>query len=475
MMLTTVTVVVAAGMVASSGLSELLAAIVKPDMLVKLFVANIVVFILRVAASIDAYRLGSGVPSSALRVESAGLFIVLAALLLAGPHAYAGYVDFIAHRTLTTVFGSETTTTTSTAIVTPSSTTVPGSTATVASTTSSLPASTTTTTAPLWAGTGRLNLLLLGGDAGVGRTGIRTDTMIVVSVDPETGDTAMMQVPRNFARMPLPENLHVNECNCFSDIANAIYQFGNRHPEFYPDATDPGAALLMASLQRLLGIQIQLYALVDLEGFVDMVNAVGGVDVYVPKRVYDRNYPHEDGSTEVIDIAPGEYHMDGHLALAYARSRHGSDDYNRMGRQRCVLEAMLKEADPVTMALRFGPIADAITKYVTTNIPIEQLPSLVALLPKLDSERIVSVRFMPPTYVSGYTSDRYSIPDLDKIRETVSLVTHVSAQEAIAALGLDPLSSTCDMPEPTTTTAPSTTTSTDTSTTTTVPVATTAP
>ena len=478
MMLTTLAAVVAAGMAASGGLSELLAAIVKPDVLVTLFVANIVVFILRVAASIDAYRLGSGVSTSALRVESAGLFIVLAALLLAGPHAYAGYVDFIAHRTLTTVFGSETTTT-STAIVTPSSTTAPGSTATVASTTSSLPSPTTTTTAPLWAGADRLNVLLLGGDAGVGRTGIRTDTMMVVSVDPVTGDAAIFQVPRNFARMPLPENLQVNECNCFLDIANAIYQFGAQHPEFYPDATDPGAALLMASLQRLLGIQIHLYALVDLEGFVDMVDAVGGVTVYVPERVYDRNYPHEDGTTEVIDIAPGEYHMDGHLALAYARSRHGSDDYNRMGRQRCVLEAMLKEADPVTMALRIGPIADAITRYVTTNIPIEQLPSLVALLPKLDSERIVSVRFMPPTYVSGYTSDRYSIPDLDKIRETVSLVTHISAQEAMAALGLDPLASTCDMPEPTTTTAPSTTTSTDAPTgaptTTTTPVATTAP
>ncbi|HZJ48729.1 MAG TPA: LCP family protein [Acidimicrobiia bacterium] len=473
MLTVTFIAVIAAGALASAGLSTLLKALVQPDILVGIFVGNIIVFALRVAASVDAYRLGSGTSGGALRAETAGLFIVLAVVLLAAPHAYLGYVDLVAHRTITSVFEPASSTSTSAEAVA-STTTAAGSSVTApSSTVTSLP--TTTTTAPLWAGQDRLNILLMGGDAGVGRTGIRTDTMMVVSIDPETGDSAILQVPRNFARMPLPADLHLNECNCFPDIANAVYEFGQQHPEFFPDAPDPGAALILASFQQLMGIPIHYYALVDLEGFVDMVDAVGGVSIYVPERVYDGSYPHEDGTTEVIDIPPGEYHMDGHLALAYARSRHGSDDYNRMGRQRCVLEAMLKEANPVTLALRFGAIANAITSYVKTNIPIEQLPNLVELLPKLDSDRIVSLRFVPPTYVAGYTEDRYSIPDVDKIRETVSLVMHVSAEEAIAALGLDPLSSICDVPEPTTTTAPSTTSQPSTTTTsTTVSTSTTA-
>ncbi|GBE21517.1 biofilm regulatory protein A precursor [bacterium BMS3Bbin01] len=480
MLLVTLTLVVAVGAVASAGLSTLLKALVQPDVLVGIFVGNIVLFVLRVAAAIDAYRLGAGIPGGLLRPDFAGLFIVLAAILLVVPHAYLGYADVVTHRAISSVFESVSPTL-ATAESVASTTTVAGREAISPTSTATLP-TTTTTTAPLWAGQGRFNILLLGGDAGVGRTGIRTDTMMVVSIDPETGDSAILQVPRNFAQMPLPENLQINECNCFSDIANAIYQFGEQHPDLYPDVADPGAALIMASFQRLMGIQIHYYALVDLEGFVDMVDAVGGVSIYVSERVYDKNYPHEDGTTEVIDIQPGEYKMDGHLALAYARSRHGSDDYNRMGRQRCVLEAMLKEANPVTMALRIGPITDAISSYVKTNIPIDQLPNLIDLLPKLDSDRIVSVRFMPPTYVAGYTKDRYSIPDVDKIRQTVSLVMSVPAQEAITELGLAPLSSTCEKPEPTTTTTTTTTTSTTTtqpttttSTTTTQPTTTTNP
>jgi len=257
----------------------------------------------------------------------------------------------------------------------------------------------------------------------------------------------------------------MNDCNCFSDISNAIYQYGQQHPELYPDAADPGAALIMASFQELLGIPIHYYALVDLNGFVDMVDALGGVTIYVPERVYDANYPHEDGSTEVIDIPVGEYHMDGHLALAYARSRHSSDDYNRMGRQRCVLEAMLEEADPVTMALHIGQLANAVTTYITTDIPIDQLPNLVKLMPKIDSSKIVSVRFIPPDYIAGYRPDRYSIPDIDKIQAAVNTVITLPPDEAMAALGIEPLTSTCGMPEPETTTTSSITTTSSTTTT----------
>jgi len=472
MIAVTAVLVVGGGLMVVSNTTALLEAVVQPKILITLFFGNILVLALRIGSSIDAYRLGVDLPGGTLRDETAGLLVILTAIILVTPHAYLGYVDLVAHRTLTSVFGQSTTTTatTSSDSGTTGSTDPTGS--TVADSTST---STTTTTLPLWAGTERLNILLMGGDAGPGRTGIRTDTMMVVSIDPETGDTAMFQVPRNFGNMPLPPELHLNDCNCFSDISNALYQYGQQHPEMYPDAQDPGAAFIMASFEELLGIPIHYYALVDLNGFVDMVDALGGVTIYVPQRVYDENYPHEDGTFEKIDIPVGEYHMDGHLALAYARSRHSSDDYNRMGRQRCVLEAMLQEADPVTMALHIGSIAEAVTKYITTDIPIDQLPNLVRLMPKIDTSKIVSVRFIPPDYVAGYRPDRYSIPDITKIQATINIATTLSPEEAMAALGLQPLTSTCGAPEPATTTTASTTTTGATTTTTTATTSTTTP
>jgi polyisoprenyl-teichoic acid--peptidoglycan teichoic acid transferase len=452
----TLLIIVGGGVWAVTNTTGLLQAVVQPKILLALFVGNIVLFVFRVAVSIDAYRIGTGKPGGALREETAGVLVVIAAFLLILPNTYLGYVDMVTYRTLNAVFGPGTTTTTAAPA---SSSTTEGSTGSTAAAGGTTTTSTTTTTVPLWAGQERLNILLMGGDAGPGRTGIRTDTMMVVSIDPETGDTAMLQVPRNFGNMPLPPELGINDCNCFSDISNALYQYGLQHPEYYPNAENPGAAFIEASFEQLLGIPIHYYALVDLNGFVDMVNALGGVTIYVPDRVYDANYPKEDGTTEVIDIPVGEYHMDGHLALAYARSRHSSDDYNRMGRQRCVLEAMLQEANPVTLALHIGSLADAVTKYVTTDIPIDQLPNLVKLLPKVDSSNIVSVRFIPPDYVAGYRPDRYSIPDIEKIQETVSIATSLPASDAIAALGLQPLADTCGKPpEETTTTASSTTT-----------------
>lgn len=460
----TLVLVVGGGFMAISNTTAVLEAIVQPKVLTALFFGNILVGLLRIGSSVDAYRLGAGLPGGSVRDDTAGLLVILTTLILVLPHAYLGYADLVARRALTSMFGSSTTTTATT-----SSSGSTGSTNQTTGTTSgeSTTSSTTTTTLPLWAGDERLNILLMGGDAGPGRTGIRTDTMFVVSIDPETGNTAMFQVPRNFGNMPLPPDLHINDCNCFSDISNALYQYGQQHPELYPDAQDPGAAFIMASFEELLGIPIHYYALVDLNGFVDMVDALGGVTIYVSQRVYDAAYPHENGTMITIDIPPGEYHMDGHLALIYARSRHGSDDYNRMGRQRCVLEAMLSQADPITLALHIGSLADAVTTYVTTDIPIDQLPNLVKLVPKIDTSEIVSVRFIPPDYVAGYRPDRYSIPDVEKIQAAVNTAITLSPAEAMAALGTQPLTSTCGAPEATTTTASTTTTTTTTTSTTT--------
>ena len=213
-------------------------------------------------------------------------------------------------------------------------------------------------------------MLLLGGDAGIGRTGLRTDTIMLASLDPDTGDVGLFSIPRNIAQVPLPASLDIWACDCFPAIVNELWDYGERNPERFPGVRPPGATALIAGVQELLGIPIHHFALVNLDGFVDLIDALGGVEITVTERLFDSAYPHEDGSTEVIDLAPGTYEMDGHLALAYARSRQGSDDYNRTGRQRCLLQAIAAQADAVSIARSFPDITNTIKNNLLTDIPL---------------------------------------------------------------------------------------------------------
>jgi LCP family protein required for cell wall assembly len=305
--------------------------------------------------------------------------------------------------------------------------------------------STTTTTIPvrLWEGTERLNVLLLGGDAGVGRSGVRTDTIILASLDATTGDVGLFAVPRTIAQVPLPESLGIWACDCFPAIINELWDYGVTHPERFAGARPPGAAALISGMEEMLGIPIHHFALVNLDGFVDLIDAIGGVEITVTEHIYDSAYPNEDGTTEVIDWAPGTYEMNGHRALQYVRTRQGSDDYNRMGRQRCLLQAVSDQADPVTIARSFSDITNTIKKNLLTDIPLERLPDLIQIISKLDPDRIVAVGFVPPEYTGPRTADLYNTPDLDAIRHAVATVLELPAAEAIAALGLEPFSSEC--------------------------------
>jgi len=208
-------------------------------------------------------------------------------------------------------------------------------------------------------------------------------------------------------------------------------------------------------LGHLLGIDIHYYALVDLEGFVEVIDAIGGVDIYVPERVYDTEYPNVDGTYSVIDLQPGTYHMDGEMALYYARSRQGSTDFNRMNRQRCVLEALAEQVDPVTLIHELPTIVPAVEESVFTDVPMDELAAFVELLTKVNTDEIVSIRFMPyapefagtPTsYIAAWSEDRYPIPDRDLIAETVSTALDLPPLEAIEVLNLQPLSDICSRP-----------------------------
>lgn len=291
------------------------------------------------------------------------------------------------------------------------STTVP------APTTTAPPATTTTTRAPrLWDGLERLNVLLLGSDAGVGRTGTRTDTLILLSIEPESGDLAMFSIPRNLTEAPLPEGMGIWDCDCFPDIITHLWANGEWYPDAFPGPQQPSVNALKAAVGGIFGLDVHYYAKVELAGFVDLIDALGGVTVDVPKRIVDPEYPHEDGGTESVVIDVGRQHLDGHDALVYARSRRQSGDFARMHRQRCILGALVGQARARVLDRGFDTFAAAVMSYVETDLPMERLGEFIELIPKLSTERMGTLRITRYNYgASGHAG--YQLYDLERIRE----------------------------------------------------------
>jgi len=431
-----------------------------PGLLILLLIVNGLLVAFRAAAVVDSFVFARGLASAPRPVALFGMAAGLALILIvtAIPHGWVGERNLALYDLLTHDFATDPgqTTTTSPSTTMPG-TTLPGSTTTSTTT----PPTTTTTTRPdPFEGEDRVNVLLLGSDAGPGRTGVRTDTMIVVSIDPETGWTAMFSIPRNFVRLPIPEG-HPDRANwadgLWGDPGNlvwAVYAYGLDHPELYPGANSGGEAA-KTIFGNLVGLEVDYFAMVDLQGFVAMVDALGGVDITVTRRIFDAEYPHEDGYLIEIEFLPGTYHMNGHQALAFARTRHDADDFDRMGRQRCVLEALAREADPVSLLRELPSLVPVIERSIITDIPVARFPDFLDLLGRVDTTRLVSMRFMPnaPEFAGTATSyvayqvQGYNVPNVDLIRDRVEIATTLPPLEAIETLNLQPLDEVCGLPE----------------------------
>jgi len=426
-----------------------------PGYLLLLLAANVTVLAFRSLAALDAYWLaGGGFAGKRLLTVAAVLSVF--AIAVAAPHAWAAQRNLALYDLLTYDYsvdpGQAAVTTTIT--VTTTSPTAPATTvSTVAPTTTTIaPTTTSTTLAPL--AERRINVLLLGGDAGPDRTGLRTDSIIVVSVDPVTGDAALLQLPRNQIELPFPEDhpaYNEWECHCYPELANTIYQYGLDHPELFPGGNNSGARAVMDLVEYLYGIDIHNYALVELLGFVSIVDALGGLTITVTSFVEDEQYTRPGGDEIPVLFAPGSYEMDGEEVLSYARVRRGSDDYNRMGRQRCVLEALAAQTNPVTLISELPSLVPAIQASVITDIPVAAWPDFIELATSVDTRSMISVRFMPnaPELVGTGTAyvaknpQGYWVPIVSVIRDTVARVLSGDPLTTSEQLGIPPLGEIC--------------------------------
>lgn len=273
---------------------------------------------------------------------------------------------------------------------------------------------------------GRFNVLLMGGDAGPDRIGTRPDSMTLVSIDARTGRSVLFSLPRNLEDVPFAPGSAAARAKPFgwscgdACLLNGIYTWGSEHRELFPGQADPGAAAMKQAVEGVTGLEVNYYVLIDLRGFSNLIDAMGGIDVRVGQRV-----PIGGGTSRVSGyIEPGVRRLDGYHALWYARSRHGASDYERMARQRCVMDAMLRQLDPGTVLTKFQGLAAAGKNVLSTDIPAAQLGTFLDLAAMAKGQKISSVQFVPPLINPAR-------PDLPLIRQKVS--SAIAASENVPA------------------------------------------
>ena len=327
-----------------------------------------------------------------------------------------------------------------------------------------------------WKDTPRLNILLLGADstgtrikdAGNSVYTPRTDTIMVASIDTTTGDTTLIQIPRNLEHTPFPEGSKLAQLfprgfRGAGDEAewyvNALWEktVAGDHPEMIealgtPTPTYPGAEVLKQGIEGITGLHMHYFALVNIDGLEQLINAMGGVRLNVNRKL-PIGGDHQTGRRPHGWVQPGENQLlDGYNAMWYARSRFDSDDYDRMARQSCLVNAVIKQADPLTMLTRYEGIAQASSDMVMTDIPQEVLALVAQLAVKVKDASVSRLAF-----VNGENGFVSANPDFTltrtRVHDAITPPTHTSEPTTTTTPTETP-STTKPSPTPTTNTPP---------------------
>jgi LCP family protein required for cell wall assembly len=276
---------------------------------------------------------------------------------------------------------------------------------------------------------GRFNILLLGGDSGADRWGLRPDSITVASIDEETGHTVLFGLPRNMQNFPFREGSVMDEqfpngYDCEDCYLNGLSTFAADNAELFGSADDPGVEATTEGVEGITGLDIDYYVMVNLRGFRDLVDAVGGVRLNVRDRIPIGGV----GAPITGYIEPGVQKLDGFQTLWFARSRSGADDYSRMARQKCVMNAMLDQLGARTVVTKFGAIAEASKAVISTDLPASELDRFIALALKAKEQPMSTVSFVPPLVDTAE-------PDIALVRDRVRTALERSASRREGVVG----------------------------------------
>jgi LCP family protein required for cell wall assembly len=250
---------------------------------------------------------------------------------------------------------------------------------------------------------GRLTLLLLGSDERPSHPGIRTDAIIVASVDPVTGAAAAVSIPRDTSRVPLAEG------GIFVNKVNALYAVYLRQTGSHRAAGER----MRATIGATLGVEIDHTVIIGMNGFRELIDSVGGVDIHVDRAVRDPYY-WVNSHTRGVYFAAGDHHFDGTWALIFARTRKGDSDWARAGRQQLVVLAairavMARGAGALPALVEFG------SRYVHTDLPLARAPDIYRYLKTADLSAGRRVVLAPRTYAVPAGGTNYALR-LDVVR-----------------------------------------------------------
>ena len=361
--------------------TRLVAWAVEPTVLGTLLTLNLALLAWRLVASGQAF-LDTRRPGPTGRMGAIGLLAI--AMLVIAPHLLVWRYGTIAGETFAKVFSGRVLSSTSDPRL------------------DSQPASLT----------GRVNVLLVGVDSTKQRNEALTDTMMVVSLDPVGHSVSMVSLPRDLVGVPLGDG------NVYGPKLNSLMSYAQRNPEQFPKG---GIATLEAAVGALLGIKIQYYARIDFAGFIDVVDAVGGVDITVKKPLDDPTYDGFGLDHRGFSITKGDHHLTGAEALAYARIRKplGESDFTRADRQQRILVALKNGATDGggSFLWELPRLMDAVGKTIKTDLPPELLPDLAAVMDEMKGAKVTRAVINHPLVDSKVT--RYGsslVPDVPAIQ-----------------------------------------------------------
>jgi len=243
----------------------------------------------------------------------------------------------------------------------------------------------------------RVTILIAGLDEYSTRSESLYDSLMVVSVDTSTSRVAMISMPRDTAGYPL----------YFGGIGKVKI---NAIPTYVKNgwivSGDEPITTLVKEIGYLVGVPINYYAVMDLASFMQMIDAVDGIDIVSPNAINDPTYDWLDHSPPGFALSAGSHHLDGRTALAYVRSRHGTgnSDYARAGRQQQLLGALVRKMATPAMLPRLPGLEKIAMSLVRTNFPASRIADMVALSQSIPAANYDKYVLGPPYSVSSSTS-----------------------------------------------------------------------
>jgi LCP family protein required for cell wall assembly len=242
----------------------------------------------------------------------------------------------------------------------------------------------------------------------------RTDAISLLDIRFTDKSASMLSFPRDLY-VPLP---NLKDVGIEQDRLNTAFLYG----EVY-DVPGGGPAEFKSTMELNFGTRVDRYVMVNFSAFVGFVDALGGIDLDIPKAIYDPQFPADDGSTGtvVFELPAGPQHLDGRIALRYARTRHQDDDYNRVKRQQLVLLAIRDKLLSPSVIPQIPALIQAMNGLVRTDLSPEEIGALACVGPLIDRSAITT-HSIDGTMIIPWTTPtggRVSIPNREKIAPVV--------------------------------------------------------